>query len=330
MEVTNGDCLKRPRDKNGSFPPRSVVARTCSNELNVRNSLDIVLGLRVARRSDNSDTIPRQSVVETDVDELPVNGATSEHRTVTVQCSLPLPSYQGIAPLEEISFVPTTTKPSTNLAPHTIHATRLDNLSAVELQHELILLDALEQELLRDLRSARQEHDARVAKLTTIGSSFGKPAATALSTVASAAASATLPIATAPLLQQLNSLLHQPCALAAPTSRPTAILKEQCAQQHKRQRLAASAAEALCCPRGACAEAGAMPPPPPRPPSGVLQQPQQQQPQPQQPQQQQHRQAAWDGRGRARLPGGFAPSRRAEAPSSSRVTMQAAGGAKAL
>ncbi|GIL69073.1 hypothetical protein Vretimale_17357 [Volvox reticuliferus] len=149
---------KRLREEKGSFPGKRCLRMDTADIMMDEASLVAIALMREARRSDNSDTSPAAENFDEDSPEVPAAGAVAGQKLGVPQH--PLRGQMAVS----LSGRPFSVHPVP--VAHSSHSLPgLGKLSMLELQHQLVLLGSLEQELLGELRSARREYDVRVALL---------------------------------------------------------------------------------------------------------------------------------------------------------------------
>ncbi|GLI62838.1 hypothetical protein VaNZ11_005408, partial [Volvox africanus] len=223
---------KRLREEKGSFSGKRCLRRDTADIMMDGASLVALAIMREARRSDNSDTSPAAENFDEDSPEVPAAGTVAGQKLGVPQ--YPLYGQRAVSwSGRPISVHPVSVAPSSRSLP------RLGNLSMLELQQQLMLLGSLEQELLAELRSARREHDARVALL---GGGLGPSNKIAANAVLNA--QSTFHSQRGILQQQQEALARTPAFASASDAIPLSALAGS-------EALASSSREA-------------MPPPPPR------------------------------------------------------------------
>ncbi|GIL48936.1 hypothetical protein Vafri_5429, partial [Volvox africanus] len=224
---------KRLREEKGSFSGKRCLRMDTADIMMDEASLVALAIMREARRSDNSDTSPAAENFDEDSPEVPAAGTLAGQKLGGPQ--YPTRGQRAVSwSGRPISVHPVSVPQSSRPLP------RLSNLSMLELQHQFVLLGSLEQELLAELRSARLEHDARIALL---GGGLGPSGQIAANIVLNA--QSTFHTSQRGFLQQQQHVLARPPAFpSASDAIPPA---------------ASAGGEAL-----ASSSREAMPPPPPR------------------------------------------------------------------
>lgn len=237
MAIQNDDGFMRLRheDVEPFLPGRRGACKDGGYMLE-DNLFNSMMEMREARRSDNSDTIPASQNVDEDAPEVPARGLSWRRKVGQGHAHIPIHRDDSWTGRKSAS-----TKPGVETR-QLVLPTPLNKFSSVDLQHQLVQLDVLEQELLSELRCARRDYDARISQLCS-GHFNGSGPVTTLTQKS--------------LLNMLPENIphqHQPLWPAA-------------AADASLYHTASPGPDPLAASSAVCI--GAMPPPPPRPPRNL-------------------------------------------------------------